>query len=40
MEPEGGDVEDIARGQLCLVWVSLFETRVKDDSIGRKDVEG
>lgn len=40
MEPERGDVEDIARGQLCLVWVSLLETRMMDESIGRKYVEG
>lgn len=40
MEPEGGDVEDVARGQYCLVRVSLLETGVVDDGIGRKDVEG
>lgn len=40
MEPEGGDVEDVARGQYCLVRVSLLETGVVDDGIGREDVEG
>lgn len=40
MEPEGGDVENVARGQYCLVWMSLLETGVMDDSIGREDVEG
>ncbi len=34
MEPEWGNVEDIARGQYCLVWVSFLETGVMDDSIG------
>lgn len=40
MEPEGGDVEDVARRQYCLVWVSLLETGVMDGGIGREDVEG
>lgn len=40
MEPEGGDVEDVARGEYCLVRVSLLKAGVLDYCVGREDVEG
>lgn len=40
MEPEWGDVQDVARGEYCLVRVSLLETGMKHDGVGREDVEG
>lgn len=40
MEPEGGDIEDVARGEYCLVRVSLLKAGVMDDGVGREDVEG
>lgn len=40
MEPEGGDIEDVARGEYCLVRVGLLKAGVTDDGVGREDVEG
>ncbi len=39
MEPEWGDVEDVARGTVLSRMGELVGAGVMDDSIGREDVE-
>lgn len=39
MEPEGGDVEDVARGKYRLVRVSLSKAGMLNYGVGREDVE-